>query len=176
MTRVRRPTGKRLDRRYLQGTVKHGGGNVMVWGCFSAEGVGPIFKIEGNMDRFQYKNILQTQMLPHAITKMPPDWQFQRDNDPKHTSKVVKDWLLEEQVCVMRWPAQSPDINPIENLWEIVNRQINREQVHGNKNKLFDALKQAWDGIKDTHINNLISSIPKRCAAIIKNNGYPIKY
>ena len=64
--RVRRPAGKRLDLRYCHKTVKHGGGNVMVWGCFSANGLGPIHRNDGIMDHFMYKNILKDVMLPHA--------------------------------------------------------------------------------------------------------------
>ena len=84
MKRVRRPPNKRLDPRYCQGTVKHGGGNVMVWGCFSGSGTGPLHKIEGIMDRFMYKDILEQVMLPHAEWNMPLSWIFQHDNDPKH--------------------------------------------------------------------------------------------
>ena len=118
-------------------TVKHGGGNLMVWGCFSANGPGSIHRNDGIMDRFKYKNILKDVMLPHAEWNMPIKWVFQQDNDPKHTAKVVKQWFQDNHLSVMDWPPQSPDLNPIENLWEIVNSRINREGVR-NKDHLFE--------------------------------------
>lgn len=87
---IRRPVNKRYDAiRYQVPTIKcaHGGGSVaMVWGCFSRYGVGPLVRIEGNMDRFMYENILKTQIIPYSKENMPSGWYFQHDNDPKHTS------------------------------------------------------------------------------------------
>ena len=80
---VRRPKGTRNDVRYQIPTVKHGGGNVMVWGVFSAQGLGPLVQIEGIMDRFLYRDILENNLLTYADRMMPQNWTFQQDNDPK---------------------------------------------------------------------------------------------
>lgn len=148
----------------------------MVWGCFSGQGLGPLQKIDGIMDRFLYKDILENVMVPYAEWSMPLSWHFQHDNDPKHTSKFVKDWLADQNIDVIRWPAQSPDLNPIENLWEIVGRGVNRDAVYGDKNKLFEAVERAWSAIPKKIIDNLIGSMNKRCADVIKNKGYATKY
>lgn len=176
MCRVRRPKGQRLNPRYYKPTVKHGGGSVMVWGCFSGHGVGPINRIEGIMDRFVYKDILKDVMLPYAEWEMPLLWSFQHDNDPKHASKIVKDFLQESQISVLKWPSQSPDINPIENLWEILDRKIRNLNTYSNKASLYDAIVNAWNSIPRETIDALINSMPRRCAEIIKNKGYAIKY
>ncbi|KAK3529096.1 hypothetical protein QTP70_016528, partial [Hemibagrus guttatus] len=69
--------------------VKHGGGNIMLWGCFSAKGTVRLCRIEGPMDGDMYCKILDENLLPSARTlKMGRGWVFQHDNDPKHTTKV----------------------------------------------------------------------------------------
>lgn len=175
MCYVRRPEGKRLEARYCKKTVKHGGGNIMVWGCFSGAGVGPLHRIVGIMDRFMYKDILQRIMLPYAEYNMPLRWVFQQDNDPKHASKVVKSWFADNRVTVMEWPPQSPDLNPIENLWEIVNKKIDRENCT-SLDVLFCRLEDAWKSIPKSVIDHLIASMPRRCQAVIDNNGFATKY
>jgi len=78
---IRRPVNARFDPRYTAGTVKHKGGNIMVWGAFSLSGIGPLHRIAGIMEKV---------MLPHARQNMPRGWVLQQDNDPKHTAKSVK--------------------------------------------------------------------------------------
>ena len=82
---VRRPQNQELSPRYTLKTVKHGGGNVIVWGSFSCCGVGLLHKIHGTIDQHMYKEILKNFMLPYAEENLPLVWEFQQDNDPKTT-------------------------------------------------------------------------------------------
>lgn len=107
-------------------TMKHGGGNIMVWGCITRNGVGPLVKIEGIMKKEQYLDILQKN-LPEAIRQtkiVEENVIFQQDGDPKHTAKVVKNWLNNQKFSSIKWPAQSPDLNPIENLWAYMKKKL----------------------------------------------------
>lgn len=172
---VRRPTNKRNDVKYQVPTVKHGGGNVMVWGCFSRDGVGPLHQVEGIMDGPKYVEIIKDVMLPHATKQMHKKWIFQQDNDPKHTSKVAKNFFRSKKIRILEWPSQSPDLNPIEHLWDVLDRSV-RKQKNTNKANFFANLKQCWEKIGLETLIKLVDSMPRRCKAVIYAKGYPTKY
>ncbi len=115
-------------------TVQHGGGNIMLWGCFSAKGRGRLHRIEGRMDGAMYPEILANNLLPSVrALKMGRGWVFQHDNDPEHTARATKEWLCKKHFKVLEWLSQSPDLNPIENLWRKLKLCIAQRQPQNLK-------------------------------------------
>uniref|UniRef100_A0A915E0K7 Tc1-like transposase DDE domain-containing protein n=1 Tax=Ditylenchus dipsaci TaxID=166011 RepID=A0A915E0K7_9BILA len=96
---------------------------------------------------------------------------FQQDNHPKHKAKIITKWLQDNSVDVMQWPAQSPDLNPIENLWYEAERRMGGHK-HKKSDELFKAVKKAWESIPKERLEKLVESMPRRCQAVIDSNGY----
>ena len=86
-------------------------------------------------------------MLPHANDKMLRDWTFQHGNNPKHTSKLVTEFLAQKKVRFLEWASQSPDLNPIEHLWEHIERKISVRKP-SNQHDLFELIKRTWEEMK----------------------------
>lgn len=157
-------------------TVKHGGGSVMVWGCMSAAGVGKLVFVESTMRKEDYLKILKQNLKESVkILGLGVPWTFQQDNDPKHTAIIVKNWLNKNVPNQLNSPPQSPDINPIEHLWEHLDRQIRKRNIT-SKDHLKKCLLEEWSKIPTNVTQNLVDSMPRRMEAVIKAEGGPTKY
>lgn len=173
---VWRRQGTALNPENINNTVKHGGGGIMVWGAMGANGVGNLVFIEGKMDRMVYLNILQ-QNLPETAKKLNlnSSYLLVQDNDPKHTSRIVKEWLLYKVKKVLPHPPQSPDLNPIEHLWAYMEKKL-RERAVTSKNELKLALQDIWDSIPSSLTEKLVFSMNRRLKAVIEARGLHTKY
>jgi transposase len=165
------------DSRPHSATVKHSPSQ-MHWGCFSRQGVGPIVSLSGTATGTSHVAILQKYVIPTMRRAFPNgDGWFQEDNARPHTSKVTKKFHTENDLRVLSWPAQSPDLNPIENLWAIVKKSIHERKKHpSNIAELDRYVKKAWQDIPIHTIENLVDSMPQRIQAVIDANRGPIKY
>jgi len=146
----------------------------MMWGCITWEGVGLACKIDGKMDADLYTSILEDELQEtlNYYDKSPADIVFQQDNDPKHTSKKAKKWFEDHGYEVMIWPAQSPDLNPIEHLWFILKRRLAEypNPLNG-MTELWEHIEREWEQIDAATCQNLIESMPRRVEAVIKAKG-----
>ncbi|CAG8591375.1 13882_t:CDS:2, partial [Acaulospora colombiana] len=142
--------GEELSRRTVQATVKHGGGSVMVWGSMTMKGVGRMCFIDGIMDATKYVKILDQHLLAtareHSMHRS--GFTFQQDGDPKHTSAKARNWFQDHRVNVLKWPAQSPDLNPIEHLWDHLKRRLNSYEDHPSSiHELERRIEVEWNNI-----------------------------
>ncbi len=157
-------------------TVKHGGGSIMLWGCFSAAGTGRLVAIEGKMNAAKYRDILDENLLQSAQDlRLGRRFTFQQDNDPKHTAKITKEWLHNNSVTVLEWPSQSPDLNPIEHLWRDLKMAVH-QRYHPTWQNWRGSARRNGRGSPKSRCEKLVASFPKRLMAVLNQKGASTKY
>ncbi len=140
----------------------------MIWAAMSSAGVGPLCFLKSTVNAAIYQEILEHSMLPSADKLYgDADFIFQQALAPALTAKGTKSWLNYHGVTLLDWPANSPDLNPKENLWGIVKRKI-RDTRPNNADDLKAAIKE--------QCHRRIASIPCRIDAVIHAKGGPTKY
>lgn len=165
--RVRRRRGQKLDPQFISPTVKTEK-NIKVWGCFAFDGVGTLHRFEGILNAKKYHGILQRKMLPSMrILIKSNDKYYHQDNDTNY--------LLNKQILQTLPPPQSPDLNPIENLWSYLDDMC-KDRKCKNENELFNDIQKAWNKIPSWYLRGLIESMPRRCQAVIDKHGGNTKY
>ena len=167
-------TGEQIQTKQVKLTVKHGGGIIKVWSCITYEGVGWLAHIEDTMDSVLYREILQDELTKtlEEYHLEPSFIIFQHDNDPKHTSKLVREWLNSQEFETMIWPPQSPDLNPIEHMWAWLKGRLSEyKTAQKGIKELFDRVGQTWYGFTKEECRRVIDTMPERCQAVMKAKG-----
>jgi transposase len=171
--------GSALQSNLVNPTVKFGGGSIMVWGCMPAKGVGFLAKIDTIMDSNIYCKILEEDLMStlRYYHLDPQEIVFQHDNDPKHRAKKTQEWLKDNNIEVLDWPAQSPDLNPIENLWSYFKHRLSdKDSSPTSMHDLWLRMEEEWNLIDANFCAKLIESMPGRIAEVIKAKGGYICY
>jgi transposase len=173
-----RKKGEKFNRACVNQKVKHPG-SVMVWSTISMRGLGPIYIVKDTMKHQQYIQVLKNELLPNI-----PRWYsrrekptFMQDKAPPHTAKATKEFMKQAQLNILDWPGNSPDMNPIENVWAVLKKEVAKLKPSSIA-ELIAAIKFVWYNsplIKQT-AEASIMSMPKRLKDLIAAKGYQTKY
>lgn len=159
----------------------------MIWGAISHNSKSDLVfwdkRAWGNINADSYqRHILPTlrdfhDLLSFTAPIEAPDSLVMQDNAPPHKAKTTIAWFEREQIPLLEWPASSPDLNPIENVWSMMKERINRRTPRPNT---LDAMKIAiaeeWAAVMAAEIAHLVSSMSRRVQAVIMAQGGPIDY
>lgn len=173
--RVYRRRGERFAPNCVQQGDRFGGGSVMVWAGIHHAGRTPLVHVAGALTGIRYRDeILQPHVIPHINAN---GGLFQHDNARPHVARVCQEFLQRNQVNTLPWPARSPDLSPIEHLWDDLDRRVRRRNPPPQTlPQLLVALQQEWQNIPQRVVQRLIASMRRRCQAVIAARGGHNRY
>ncbi|CDQ81397.1 unnamed protein product [Oncorhynchus mykiss] len=148
----------------------------MVWGNVSQHNRTELVVIAGNLNTVRYREDI---LLPHVVPFLQahPEMTLQHDNATSHTARSVHDFLQDRNVSVLPWPAKSPDLNPIEHVWDLLDRRVRARAIPPrNVRELADALVEEWGNISQQEQANLVQSMRRRCTAVLNTAGGYTRY
>ena len=154
-----------------------GGGGVMVWAGIGHHGKADLVFIDNRLNSQGYVRLLRDQLEKHTERIFDPIFIFQQDNAAVHTAKIVREHFEDDIIGVLAWPARSPDLNIIENVWSTLSRAVFRgETQFQTVSELKEALTAAWEAIPLNSLQVLYKSLPKRIISVLENRGGSTKY
>lgn len=154
-----------------------GGGSLMVWAAISFNARSEIVFLEGRQTSFDYSLTLENYLLPFAWQNYGFNFIFMQDNASIHTSNEMKNWFKEQNIALLDHPPNSPDLNPMENVWAALVRMVYANgQQYTSIAELRASIKQKWTLIDQKYIQNLILSMKDRIKETLMKKGDFTKY
>jgi transposase len=172
----KRDEGWRPD--LVQSTTPRAKYDVMIWGCICWEGVGTVTPVEGNITASKYQDILEDNLWPVLARHFPQNgYYFQDDNAPVHRARSTQEYVARNHINCLSWPAQSPDLNIIENVWLYIKRKLQTRTgwIHSRAD-LIEEIRRIWTTITPAYIQSLYRCIPRRIQHAIRLKGHLTKY
>lgn len=149
----------------------------MVWAAFSAHGKLRLAFPSARMNSEEYQELLEGCLVPFLEAHLDVPLSFQQDNAPIHVSRSTLNWFAAAQVPLVQFPARSPDLNIIENVWGILARRVyahNRQ--YQSVRELKEAILSTWDNLEEDLLRRLVASMDNRLFQVIQRNGGATDY
>jgi hypothetical protein len=174
-TYVRRPVGMSHDPKYMR-KVSQLHGKVSLWGCICAEGLGHAELYAGSLDSTRHRDILRHSLIS-SFRQFYPDgpWYFQQDNVRFHTTPDTVTYLHEKGITLIEWPPWSPDLNPIENLWNVIKARV-YARFPQSMEEMEQFIREEHAAMDLKFISHICRSMPRRLQLLLDNNGHKISY
>ncbi|GBM33762.1 hypothetical protein AVEN_47057-1 [Araneus ventricosus] len=152
----------------------------MHWGTYSWAALGPVVVVEQTMKAANYLHIIADQLHSYMAFIFPNgNGIFQQDNAPCHKARIVLEWFEEQtdEFHLMFWPPNSPDLNPMEHIWVVMQRQFRAQNPpYPNISTLRDRCLEIWYNLSPVMYQKFLASIPWRVAAVLKVKGGATRY
>ncbi|CAK9809220.1 Transposable element Tc3 transposase [Anthophora quadrimaculata] len=166
----------RKEEQYLS-RRQMGGGNVMVWAGIGYHDKTDINFLSGRVNSEKYIKLIDDQLSKHATRIAGCTFIFQQDNAAIHTARCVKAYFNSKHVTCLEWPARSPDLNIIENIWAELSRKVYEDgKQYKNVMELKQSIVTNWSLLRQKHIKKLFKSIPNPLLDVIQRKGGFTKY
>lgn len=176
--RVWRRRGERFSEACIHEVDRFGGPNVMIWGGISLHGKTELAILnEGTVTAQRYiEEVVRPHVIPFA-QRAGPGFILMQDNARAHTAQATRFVLEASQIQVLPWPANSPDLNPIEHMWDQLKRRVRDgdQEIH-NQQQLINAVKRAWEEIPMENVRHLIESMHSRLQECVTKRGGHTRY
>jgi len=144
---------------------------VYVWAGISKRGKTNIFIFDGRLDSIGYQHILYTALVPFINRKYSNSHRFMQDSDPKHTSRSTRAWMLNREINHWPTPPESPDMNPIENIWAEMKHFLSKRIKPRTKDELVYGIRTFWASVTIDKCCRYISHLRKVIPMVIKGRG-----
>ena len=167
---------RRPREQYIDAAVKEkvafGGGSVMVWGAFSLHHRTPLYHIVGNLTGVRYRDEILAPFVVPTMQRIGPLAIFQDDNARPHRARVAVEFLQQAGINTMNFPAYSPDLNPIEHMWDELGRRVKENHPPArDRQDLLRLLQLEWRRLPQRYLRTLVNSMRRRCEECLGNRG-----
>lgn len=173
--RVRRLRSERFHPSCIAQHDRYGGGSIMIWGGIWYDGKTEAVLVHGTLNGERYVNEI---VIPHVVPCAAAHaLVLQQDNARPHTSNVTRAALNENQVAILSWPARSPDLSPIEHIWDVIQRSISENYDPATSlQQLAQQVTASWNQVSQQIIQHLIESVPRRLQECVDRRGNHTRY